>query len=171
MRLRPFDRPDFDRLRGQFASKEELRAWSGNYFRFPLDSAQIRDHWQATSKSGSALLLCAELSGTEGFAGYGELSRFTVNQSAFLSRVLVPKNLRGQGFSVHFVHSLLGHAFGTLGLHRVELNVYEKNEAALRCYERVGFIREGLLRDALSAGNGVYWSEFRMSILKHEYPG
>ncbi|MCM2291166.1 GNAT family N-acetyltransferase [Allorhizobium sp. BGMRC 0089] len=36
-----------------------------------------------------------------------------------------------------------------MGLHRIELEVYADNQRAIRLYERFGFLREGLMRDAV----------------------
>ena len=40
------------------------------------------------------------------------------------------------------------HAFGDLGLRRVQLHVFANDAAAIRCYEKVGFVREGVLRES-----------------------
>ena len=52
---------------------------------------------------------------------------------------------RGKGLASEASRLLLDHAFRTLGLGRVYLHVFSDNEAAVRLYERVGFLREGLL--------------------------
>jgi RimJ/RimL family protein N-acetyltransferase len=41
------------------------------------------------------------------------------------------------------------HAFGDLGLHRVTSTPFGHNERMIRCLEKCGFEREGVLRDAL----------------------
>jgi RimJ/RimL family protein N-acetyltransferase len=43
--------------------------------------------------------------------------------------------------------ALLDHAFGDLGLHRIEADVDPRNEASLRLLEKLGFRREGYLRE------------------------
>ena len=43
---------------------------------------------------------------------------------------------------------IVEHVF-SLGLHRIELEVYAFNPRARRVYEKVGFVKEGTLRDAL----------------------
>ena len=53
-------------------------------------------------------------------------------------------------------------------LHRIELNVYEQNTGAKRCYQRCGFRDEGLIRD-FTFVDGAYWSSYRMSILEDEW--
>jgi RimJ/RimL family protein N-acetyltransferase len=41
------------------------------------------------------------------------------------------------------------YAFGTAGVHRIELQVYDFNPRARHVYEVVGFVHEGTMRDAL----------------------
>jgi RimJ/RimL family protein N-acetyltransferase len=102
--------------------------------------------------------------------GYMELAGIDrVHGSAMLARVLVgPKELRGKGIGYRAIRALLTIAFEQLGLHRVGLGVFDFNRGAITCYERVGFRREGLLRDARRMGR-EYWSLCMMGILESEW--
>jgi RimJ/RimL family protein N-acetyltransferase len=53
----------------------------------------------------------------------------------------------GHGYAREAVARLIEHAFGTLDLHRLEADVDPRNEASLRLLERLGFVREGYLRE------------------------
>ncbi|WP_278046475.1 GNAT family N-acetyltransferase [Leifsonia shinshuensis] len=55
----------------------------------------------------------------------------------------------GSGYGTEATRAVLGHAFDTLGLHRVELEVFAFNPRAQRAYEKAGFVVEGRRRDAL----------------------
>jgi UDP-4-amino-4,6-dideoxy-N-acetyl-beta-L-altrosamine N-acetyltransferase len=72
---------------------------------------------------------------------------------------------RGKGFAAEASRLLLGYAFGPLGLNRVYLHVFPENEPAIRLYERVGFEREGLLRQHVSKG-GRFRDVVVMGVLK-----
>lgn len=63
---------------------------------------------------------------------------------------------------------MLAYAFEQMRLHRVELVVLDYNKRAIRCYEKCGFVREGLLRENALV-EGVYHSEVVMAILEQEY--
>lgn len=76
---------------------------------------------------------------------------------------------RGQGHGTEAVRLLLRHAFDDLDLRRVQLHVFSGNEAALRCYEKAGFIREGLLRQAAYI-DGVLRDVVVMGILRDDLP-
>jgi RimJ/RimL family protein N-acetyltransferase len=53
----------------------------------------------------------------------------------------------GHGYAGEAVQRLIDHAFGTLDLHRLEADVDPRNAASLRLLERLGFVREGYLRE------------------------
>ena len=52
----------------------------------------------------------------------------------------------GQGYMSEALSAVLAWAFGTLGLHRLEADTDPRNAGSLRLLERLGFAREGLLR-------------------------
>jgi RimJ/RimL family protein N-acetyltransferase len=56
------------------------------------------------------------------------------------------KDLWGRGYGTEAVRQVLRYAFAELGLRRVDLQVDEDNLRAIRCYDKCGFAREGLLR-------------------------
>jgi RimJ/RimL family protein N-acetyltransferase len=53
----------------------------------------------------------------------------------------------GQGIARETVSALLRHGFETMGLRRIEADIDPRNAASARCLERLGFVREGLLRE------------------------
>lgn len=74
----------------------------------------------------------------------------------------------GRGYGTLATQLVLRYAFDELSLHRVDLRVLVYNKRAIACYERCGFRREGVERDA--AWIGGYWhDDILMSILEHEY--
>ena len=63
---------------------------------------------------------------------------------------------------------MLDHAFGTLGLHRIALFVFEFNERAIRAYKRCGFVVEGRARESIWR-DGRWWDELAMSVLESDW--
>jgi acetyltransferase (GNAT) family protein len=63
---------------------------------------------------------------------------------------------------------MIDHAFGTLGLHRVALFVFEFNERAIRTYQRCGFVIEGRSRESIFR-DGRWWDELAMSVLESDW--
>ncbi len=56
---------------------------------------------------------------------------------------------RGKGYGTEAMHLLMRFAFLELNLHRLQLSVFSYNEAAIALYEKLGFVREGILREAI----------------------
>jgi RimJ/RimL family protein N-acetyltransferase len=53
----------------------------------------------------------------------------------------------GRGYAREAVEALLAFAFGELDLHRIEADADPRNDASIRLLERIGFSREGTLRE------------------------
>lgn len=85
-----------------------------------------------------------------------------------MSRVLIADGRRGRGTGHAMVRALLELGFGELCLHRIDLFVFDFNVAAIACYEKAGFVREGYIREARRMGMS-YWSLYQMSILENEW--
>lgn len=56
---------------------------------------------------------------------------------------------RGRGYGEEAMRLTCGFAFGELNLHRLSLTVFSYNLPAIRLYEKLGFRREGVMREAL----------------------
>ncbi|GIE83200.1 acetyltransferase [Actinoplanes philippinensis] len=90
------------------------------------------------------------------------------NRSCNFRTLLVAAG-RDRGLGTEAVRLIVGHGFERLGLHRISLEVYAHNPRARRVYEKVGFVAEGVLREALRDGDR--WIDATvMSILAHEWP-
>jgi RimJ/RimL family protein N-acetyltransferase len=61
----------------------------------------------------------------------------------------------GQGFMHEALTAVVDYAFGPLGLRRIEADTHPHNEASLRALERLGFAREGLLRERWQVGEEI----------------
>lgn len=65
---------------------------------------------------------------------------------------------------------VLEHAFETLGAERVQLKTDGRNTASQRAIERLGAVREGVLRHHMLTWDGVMRDTVMYSILAHEWP-
>ena len=60
---------------------------------------------------------------------------------------LLAKSRWGQGLAREAVGLAIDHAFSTLGLRRLEADIDPRNLASQKLLERLGFVREGYLRE------------------------
>ncbi len=90
------------------------------------------------------------------------------NGSAMYHITIGEKDAWGRGYGTETTRLMLDHAFGTLGLHRIALTVFEFNERAIRAYRRCGFLVEGRARESIWR-DGRWWDEVAMSVLASEW--
>ena len=57
------------------------------------------------------------------------------------------KAMHGKGYGTDAVSLLCKLGFEEMNLHKIKVEVMAFNLAAIRCYEKCGFIKEGTLRD------------------------
>jgi RimJ/RimL family protein N-acetyltransferase len=169
--LKYFERSDFKQLINWIDSPEFLLQWGGPEFDYPLNESQLEKYIENANNDTSDTLVYKvihkETGNVIGHISLGKIDR--KNKSARIGKVLVgDKNMRGQGIGQLMVKEILKIAFEELKLHRVSLGVFDFNKSAIACYEKVGFKKEGLLRDCRKIGN-EYWSLWEMSILENEW--
>ncbi|SFT08543.1 GNAT family N-acetyltransferase [Saccharopolyspora flava] len=75
---------------------------------------------------------------------------------------------QGKGYATDAARTILNHAFGSLGLHRVTAAIGPDNAASLAVVEKLGFVREGTLRDHVFT-NGAWRDSHLYSVLATEW--
>lgn len=98
----------------------------------------------------------------------GLLSIDTVNKKAEYYVTLGEREYLGKGIAGRASRLLLEYAFGELGLNRVYLYTETDNAAAVRSYERIGFRREGLLKNDLFT-KGRFVDRYVYGITKSDF--
>jgi RimJ/RimL family protein N-acetyltransferase len=174
IKLEYFTKEDFQQLMDWIHNEHLITNWAGSLFAYPLTEKSLDWYIEETNDllKSDALVYKAVDSDTGNMVGHislGSISR--KNNSARISRVLVGEACqRGKGICTQMMEAVLKVGFEELQLHRIGLGVYDFNEAAIRCYQRCGFVIEGVSRDVLMYNN-EYWSLVEMSILDHEWKG
>lgn len=104
---------------------------------------------------------CAGSSGRDDRLDYAVLDRSTGQFLGDLAITELDPDNRSCGFRIALRTGATGRGYGTdatrlildhvlsLGIHRIELEVYAFNPRARHVYEKVGFVHEGTLRQAL----------------------
>jgi RimJ/RimL family protein N-acetyltransferase len=74
----------------------------------------------------------------------------------------------GKGYGSDATQIMLHYCFHELNLHRVSLQVLGYNTRAVRAYEKCGFVKEGVQREALKR-DGQRWDILNYAILYDEW--
>ncbi|MFK4307596.1 RimJ/RimL family protein N-acetyltransferase [Bacillus sp. RC242] len=166
IKLVPFKKSDFKQLINWINSEEFLIQWSGNAFTYPLNEQQLEKY----TESANTLSFTVTDEETEEVIGHISLGQIeNINKSARVGKVLVgDTKMRGRSIGKHMMKGVLHIAFEELKLHRVTLGVFDFNSSAISCYEKIGFVKEGLLRESKKVGE-TYWNLWEMSMLEYEW--
>lgn len=89
-------------------------------------------------------------------------------RSAEVGIFIGEKSCWNRGYGTEAMQMMLRHAFNTLNLNRVHLQVHADNPRAIRSYEKVGFVSEGRKRQGMYK-DGEYVDIVLMSILRSEW--
>jgi len=109
------------------------------------------------------------LKGTNELLGEVVLNEIdSINASANIRIGIQGTQYRGKGYGTDAMIHMLRFGFNTLKLHRIHLGVYTFNPRAIHVYEKIGFKREGLQRDALYM-DGKFHDMISMAILEDEF--
>ena len=76
--------------------------------------------------------------------------------------------MRGKGYGSDMIRVLLQYLFRERNMERVELTVFSYNKAGVHLYEKLGFVREGALRDHVYT-MCRYHDEYVYAMLRREY--
>lgn len=137
---------------------------------YPLTVEQMEKHYrEADVPRPTRIFYKAVEVASSSMLGYLELNRIDYNnRHAAISRVIVDPQRQGRGIGFRMLSRVVEIGFREFRLHRIALGVFDFNRSAISCYERVGFVREGVTREIQKVGD-EYWNAVQMSILEHEW--
>jgi RimJ/RimL family protein N-acetyltransferase len=164
--LRPLDEDDLDRCL-RWINDPEIVVTLGR--RTPMSRTTEREWLLGQYKDDHNLALAIVLKDGDrhvGNAGLHAISSF--NRSAEFGLLIGDKDVWGEGYGPEAGRLILDHGFRQLGLHRIFLRVFSFNERAQRVYAKLGFVREGTLRESYFR-DGTFHDTLVMSILREEW--
>jgi RimJ/RimL family protein N-acetyltransferase len=162
--LRPFIAGDIPVLQA-LLDDPELRLLTGSN---DLSFGDVTDWYETRNEQTDRLDLAVTDRRTGECVGEAVLNEWSPNNRSCSFRIAIGPRGRGRGLGTEAVRLIVGHGFEKLGLHRISLEVYAFNPRARHVYEKVGFVEEGTLRDALHH-NGAWVDATVMSILAREW--
>ena len=135
----------------------------------PQTIATVREYIERYQGRKDALFLAIVIREGDSHVGNVKLEPIDWrNRRATLGIMIGEAAARGRGIGTEAIVLVLRFAFEKLRLHRVSLGVTADNEAALRCYRKVGFVEEGRIREA-NWRDGRWVDGIWMGILDREF--
>jgi [ribosomal protein S5]-alanine N-acetyltransferase len=145
-------------------SRGSHRPWS-----FPPDTPQLFREYLSKIAADDCEGFLIE-TGDGGLAGFATISQ--IMRAPLLSGYLGYTGFEpyiGQGIMRRGLIQILDHAFGAMGLHRIEANVQPGNERSIALVQGLCFRREGFSPRYLMVG-GVWRDHERYAITAEEWP-
>ncbi len=168
IRLRGIERTDIPTFTRWF-NDPEVRQYLAMYA--PISTAMEERWFEARLEAKDEHMFAIEARAGDDWIHIGSAGLNRIdwkNRNATFGISLGEKTFWGKGYGTDATVTMLRFAFDELNLHRVELEVYECNPRAMRCYEKAGFRHEGIRRQALFR-DGRYQDTHRMAVLRDEF--
>ncbi|SNR53703.1 GNAT family N-acetyltransferase [Flavobacterium sp. ov086] len=161
--LEKFEKQYYSELIDSIKNAKDLMQFAGPEFVFPLTEEQID---KTLSDENRIAFRLVNVSG-ESTLGHCEI--YFKDDSAKLGRILImDKNQRGKGIGEQMVILLLEYILKNRKERNVELNVFDFNIGAIKCYEKVGFTinpDKKLIREV----DGETWTALNMVLNLEEW--
>jgi RimJ/RimL family protein N-acetyltransferase len=169
VRLRPIESEDLPLLAG-WLNDPDVRRYLNIYL--PISMAD-EEKWLKVQqeKEPAAQPFLLEKIDCDPYLPIGVIGFDLINwrdRWAEISIFIGEKACWDHGYGSEAIQLMLSNGFNNLNLYAIRLKVFDENVRALHCYQRLGFIEEGRMREARFQ-DGKYLDEILMSILRSEW--
>jgi RimJ/RimL family protein N-acetyltransferase len=147
LRLRPFTDADSDALFALHSSAHVLRYWDSPPWTEPARAERFIATCRQLADEGSGARLAIDRVSDETFVGWCSLTRWNPSYRSAALGYCLRDEAWGHGYATEAARALLRWAFDTLDLNRVQAETDTRNVASARVLEKLGFLREGTLRE------------------------
>lgn len=136
--------------------------------RYPRSVSQAREYAEEAPPAAFAAARFAIETREGKHIGNCVLRSHAPEDRAASAGIILDELYWGGGYGTDAMRVLCRFGFGMMNLHRIELEVFEDNPRAVRCYEKVGFQHEGRRRKA-DFREGNYRDALMMGMLREEF--
>jgi ribosomal-protein-alanine N-acetyltransferase len=168
LRLRPFTDADADALFALHSDAHVLRYWDSPPWTDPARAQRFIAACRQLAEEGSGTRLALERASDASFLGWCTLSRWNPDYRSASMGYCLTRAAWGQGYATEAARSVLGWAFDTLDLNRVQAETDTRNVTSARVLEKLGFVREGTLREDCVV-NGDVSDSWVYGLLRREW--
>lgn len=167
MLIRAFRTSDIPALLSWFPTPVDLAQWGSPARRFPLDDSQVQDFLDQTIGDDPQKVMWVAERQTIMVATATTMMDWHQGV-ALLGFIAVAPSMRGNGVAEPFLRDVVTATYKDERIARIELNVYTFNHGAIRTYEKLGFVKEGVRRSLAKMGD-ERWDAAHYSLLRAEF--
>ena len=166
--LRWLEPADASALFGIYSDPEALKYWSTPPMTDPAQAEALLGGIVAGLESGK--LFEWGIAERDGGRVIGTVTLASIDLEHKRAEIgfMLARDRWRQGYMSEALSAVLDHAFDSMDLARIEADVDPDNEASLRLLERLGFQREGYLRERWRVGGGVQ-DTVMLGLLRREW--
>ncbi len=170
LRLRPFTDADADDLFALQSNARVLRYWDSAPWTDRSQVASFMAGCRRMADEGTGARPAIERKSDGAFIGWCTFNEWNPDfRSASLGYCL-REEAWGHGYATEAARALLKWAFDTLDLNRVQSETDTRNVASARVLEKLGFLREGTLREDCIV-NGDVSDSWVYGLLRRDWTG
>jgi RimJ/RimL family protein N-acetyltransferase len=147
LRLRPFDDSDANALFALHSSAYVLRYWDAPPWTDQVLAERFITACRLMAVEGTGTRLAVDRVSDGAFIGWCSLTRWNPDYRSASLGYCFDNSAWGHGYATDATRALLQWAFDTLDLNRVQAETDTRNAASARVLEKLGFMREGTLRE------------------------
>lgn len=145
--LRPFTPDDTDAIFALLSNPHLLRYWNEPTWSERAQAERFTAMCNEIEEEDIRVHLAIERVADGAFIGWCFLEDWDPRHRRAAVGLCLDEKVWGQGFASEVTATLVQWAFDTLNLNRIETDTDPRNIAAARALEKLGFVREGLLRE------------------------
>jgi RimJ/RimL family protein N-acetyltransferase len=147
LQLRPFKDSDANALYALHSNVHVLRYWDSPPWSDRRRAERFIATCQQIAEEGTGARLAVDRLSDGVFIGWCSLTRWNPDYRSASMGYCFEYAAWGQGYATEAARALLQWAFDTLDLNRVQAETDTRNAASARVLEKLGFVREGTLRE------------------------
>jgi RimJ/RimL family protein N-acetyltransferase len=165
--LRVVEEGDLPLLVG-WMNDPEVRHWLHHSDRPDATVESVRGRFGLTEERFPNLVWMIEEKDGRPVGHVGLLAVDPHHKRAELAISIGEKERWGRGYGTDAIQAVLRHSFEVMGLRRVELHTDADNARGIRCYEKCGFVLEGVMRER-RLRDGEPLDMLLMAVLRDEW--
>ena len=166
--LRPIVAKDVDDFYAVYSNAEVMRYWSTPRLANPEAASKLISEIQDGFKRRELLKWGIALRADDTLIGSVTLFHPDFTHRRAEIGYALGRAFWGRGYMQETLRAILNYAFADLNLHRIEADVDPRNAASVRTLERLGFQREGYLRERWQV-NGEIQDALFFGLLKPDW--